>query len=435
MADPKLRIRLPGSTGIPAVTVSAGQRASVGQYYSDILPAIEWCVFDDMLTVSDSMSFTVANSDGANAGVFLPGRRVEVDASDDGVNGGSWTRVFTGRVIDVTYGSDLAGGSTIVVSCMDLGWHLTSCCAPPLQTTNGIKLNQLVASLIDSTWGFQTTASSPTVTVGDVLNRRLKQNARTAAQRNQPRNREDVLPPIQVEPGQTPWAILEEYFRREGYLLNVGAMGDLVIFQPDYTPPGKYPSIEYHGSTEARRKMNNVEGRPSLRLSLNGLYSEFQVWSTIAVPNIKQQADIVQNPNASYLVDKYASNSNALPFFRRQVTVDSEAITHTMRINRAVFGFQMGQFESTTYECTVMGHSARPDKDSDAVFWVAGDMISVNDTINGPTTGAWYIQRVEKQWSLHGGAKTKLTLRLPRLDPQLQARFGGGAQRAKAGTK
>lgn len=430
MADPRLRIRLPAA-GDPfdAFTVSAGRKSSALQPYIDVLPAKEWSITDDVLKVSDAASFSVANVDGENNGKFYIGMRVEIDASDDNVAGGQWTRVYTGRVTALEYSSDISGGSVIRVDCMDLGWHLTSCCGRPLQSTNGIKLVQLLTRLIDPTWGFKASAGAPQVTIGNVLNRTLKQG-RQGVTRALPHNPEDVLPPIQVEPGQTPWQILEEYFKREGFLLNVGAEGDVIVFRPDYFQPSFYDSIECHGSGDGNRNKNNVVGRPSLRLTIDGVYSECQCWSTVVAPTEAEASAIAQSPNAQYRHASYKPASNPLPFYRLQVAVDGEAITPTMRAMRATYAFQLGQFQSWTYDCTVAGHSSRPKGSSIGAFWASDTMVPVNDTVNGGVSGMFYVQAVQRSMTLGEGPRSKLMLRQPILDPSLQAQLGGGAKKA-----
>lgn len=420
MADPRLRIRLPaGDDPFDTFTVSAGRKATASQPYIDVIPAKEWSITDDVLKVSDSASFTVANIDGANNGKFTNGRLVWIDAADDGVAGGQWTQIYTGRITRVESSSDVSGGSIIRVDCMDLGWHLTSCCGVPLQNTNKVKLGVLLTRLIDKTWGFKASAGAAQVTFGNVLNRSVKLG-RQGVQRALPHNPEDILPPIQVEPGQTPWQILEEYFKREGYLLNVGAHGDLVVFRPDYFQPSFYDSIEYHGSGEGNRSKNNVVGRIALHDSIDGIYSETQCWSTVVAPTEARQQAIQQDPNASYDMRNYKPPTNPLPFYRLQAVVDGEAITDVMRRNRAIYAYQMGAFQSWTYECTVVGHSSAPKGSTfGSAFWTSDTMVSVNDTINGPTSGMFYVQSVQRSMTMGEGARTKLTLRLPILDPSL----------------
>lgn len=417
----KARIRLPAG-GDPgrAITVTGG--VSNEPSYANAIPAKEWSIVDDMLNVSDCAAFTVANIDGENAGKFYPGQLVVIDESDPDVANGQWCRQFTGRVTSIDSGSDLSGGSVILVTAMDLGWHLTSCCAEPLTQTNHITLKQLVQLLIDPTWGFQSTVvkGQADVSVGNLLNRSLKQG-RQGVLRSQPHDPTQILPYIQVEIGQTPWEILKLYFERTGYMINVGAKGDLVVFQPDYQQPAPYEALQFHGSGDVRRKKNNVQGHPSLRQSIDGVYSESQCWSTIVIPNIAQQAAIANNPNAQYLDIRYIPNTNPLPFNRILAFLDGEAINESMRQTRAIFRYQYDAFNSWEYSVEVLGHS------SQGTFFASDTMIPVDDSVNGVKNGNYYVQRVQKTMREREGARTHLTIRKPNLlNPGLQAQVGGG---------
>jgi hypothetical protein len=421
MALEKIRIRFPaGGDALSALTVMVGAEADDARM-TNVIPGKDFCIVDDMMTVADSASFTVANVDGENAGKITLGQRVEIEESEQSVAGGQWTRIFTGRVVNIQYTSDISGGSVILVSCMDLGWHLTTCCARPLQGTSGIKLGALLQRLVDPSWGFKTTADgSLAIASGNVLNRSIKQG-RQGVLRAQPRNPEDVLPPIQVEPGQVPWQILEEYFHREGFLLNVGAYGDIIVFDPDYFQPTQYAAIEFHPSDQGNRTDNNVVDRVSLKFDISEMSSRSQCWSTVVVPTEVEAKNIATDPNEQFKHAQYTPPSNPLPFDRLSVVTDPEAINSTMRQNRALWKYQMGQFDSLVYECTVVGHASKPKGAQTGVFWASDTMVSVNDEVNG-LSGMMYVQRVEKSMTADRGTRTKLTLRRPgQLDPSLQA--------------
>ncbi len=415
----RIRVRFPAGGSLPdELSVYFG--AYDGPLGTGVIPGKEICVVDDMLCVADSLSFTIANVDGENTGKIVPGQRIEVDESDPAVAGGQWCRIFTGRTTRVRYSSSASEGSLVSVEAMDLGWHLTTCHARPLLKTDGGKLGQLISNLIEPTWGF----ASTTATVGNALNRSLKQG-RQGVVRAQPRNPLDILPFIQVEPGQTAWDVLETYAKREGFLINVGAKGDVVLFQPDYTQDSPYETIQYHGSKDRSRNTNNLIGSPTLDLSLDGLYSSAECWSTVVVPTPAQQAAIAQNPNAQYTRSVYTPPSSPISFKRRFVVNDGEAINPTMRKNRAVNAFQMGEFNSWSYEVEVNRHS------SNGTLFSSDSLCSVNDSVH-QVTGAFYVQRVQKTLSERGGTRAKLTLRLPgELDPALLAQVGAGAATVK----
>lgn len=418
-----IRIRLPAG-GDPTLAVTCGAGPKFAGNFSNVIPLKEWCINDDVLNVADTASFTVSNIDGANRDRFRVGQRVEIELADDEVSGGAWTRVFTGRVVRRRLGSDLSSGSVILVECMDLGWHLTSCCGRPLQGTNGITLDKLCENLLESTWGIKSKA-----TVGNLLNRKLKQG-RAGVLRSLPRDPTQVLPPIQVEPGQTPWQVFELYFHREGFLLNIGAEGDLVIFQPDYASASPYGALEYHGSTDGNRNRNNIEGHPTLTEDIEGVYSEAQCWSTVVVPTPPEEAAIARNPNAQYKWTIYKPSVNPLPFDRRHVAVDSEAINGEMRKNRAVYAYQMGAFNSWVYECDVNRHTSKAPGSREATFWATDAVVSVRDSIHGVDEKV-FIQGVRKSMTQRDGSKTHLTLRKANLlDPSLQAIPTGKSKKA-----
>ncbi len=388
----------------------------------NLLPCKDWSLSDDCLAVSDAAAFTIANIDGENTGRIRIGQRVEIDESDPDVAGGDWCRQMTGLVTRLEHSSGMEG-SNITVSVMDLGWMLTKCPAQPLFNIEGVKLDTLVKKLIDPSWLFErpVLAGDPKVTIGNVLNRRLKQG-RQGVQRTLLNVNLTTLPFIQVEPGQHPWEILSTYVKREGYLLNVGARGDIILFRPDYSQDSPYETVVYHKSGEARRDRNNVVGTPTLSQDIEGYTSTSECWSTVVNPSLNDQASKTQNPNAQFTRYLYTPPENVLPFNRRGIVNDPEAINPTMRKNRAVFAYQMGLFNSWEYNCEVKRHS------SGGAFIVSDTMQGVLDTVH-QIDSQLFLQRVQRSVTQRG-VRSKLTLRLPGLlDPALERSVGGGARK------
>jgi prophage tail gpP-like protein len=414
------RIRITGN----GVMVAGGTPRELTNSPNEF-PAIEWCIDDDCLNVADSAAFTVANIDGENTGAFSPGQLVVIEVRDPNVAGHQWTSAFKGRVKDIVYTSDLTGGSIISVSCMDLGWHLTACCAVPLTSTASGTIDQLISKLVDSSWGL-----GAAITHGNAKNRQLKQGRLGASlQYIPPLQRQFIL--IQVEPGQTPWQILSTYAARLGLLINVGVQGDIILFQPDYRQQSPYDSLEYHGSREGARTQNNVSGKPTLKISLDGLYSETQCWTTSVKPILVQANAISQNPNAAYRRYTYKPSPSPIPFTRRGVFVDPEAINSVMGNNRAIWKLQSDAFNAWEYTVEVPTHSSggvmglgwAPGVGS--TFFASDTMISVNDTVH-QVLGSYYVQKVRRSQTLQGGTRTQLTLRKPwLLNPSLQAQVPG----------
>jgi hypothetical protein len=205
-------------------------------------------------------------------------------------------------------------------------------------------------------------------------------------------------------------------------LINTGAKGELIFFRPDYAADPLYAS-RYFASSNSRSSQNNVVGRPSLRETIDGVYSEVQCWSTAVGTGENLNTD---NPNDQYRHSTYRPTTNPLPFERRHVFSDGEAINEQLRMNRAIWKYQLGQFESWQYEVEFPTHS------QNGAFFVSDTMISCEDTVNGVAAGAYYVQSVRRSLTLGGGMRTKLTIRKPGLlNPELDSlNIGAGAKPA-----
>lgn len=431
-AEVKARIRLireePGL--LRAVATALGGDFSTATFTAnraerrpstETFPCKEFSIVDDMLTVSDSASVSISNPDGVHSDKFFLGQRVEIDESDPDVANGQWVRMFTGRIVGLNYASDVQGGSVIQVDAMDLGWHLTSCDATPLTQTARGTIAKLIENLVHPSWGFETTTTGGLKIDDNVLNRTLKQGRQGVARLFVPPK--TILPFIQVEPGQKPFDVLRTYLTREGVLLNVSARGGIVLFRPDYEASTPYAGAEYHPISDPRRSRSNVLGRPTLSMTIDGVYSEVQCWSTTVKPTRVQSDAIAVNPNAVYRKHSYKLDPNPLPFERLCVAMDSEAITPEMRKNRAVWKAQMDEFNSWRYEVELRRHSQR------GAFIVSDTMFPLVDTLH-KVDGTFYVQQVRRSVSLDKGERVKLILRQPIIDPTLQKQLGGGAKKA-----
>ena len=382
--------------------------------------AKEWSVSDDILNVSDPASFSIANDDGENSGKFQLGQRVEMEESDPDVADGAWTRCFTGRITSIETGSDVSGGSVIVVSCQDLGWHLTSSSGQPHLRIEGLTFDRMLQKLVDPSWGFGPVQAS------NKLNRTLKQG-RQVITRDLNIQFKAVYPYVQIEVGQSVWDVMRVYAQREGVLVNVGAFGQLVLFRPNYSLATLYEGIEYHSSKNPLA--NNVIGRPTLKEVIDGVYNEVQCWTTILLsPKLGNKED----QNAGTYRETYRLDSNPLPFERRLTFSDTEAINRKMAKNRAIWKQQMERFNSWSYECELPTHSQV--RDGVGSFLTSDQIIEVDDTVNGVQFGC-YIQTVRRSRTIRDGTKSRLTLRRAQLlDPTLQQTVGGGAAKGKPKT-
>lgn len=409
MADPQARIRF-SEKGKKTVTVDAAR--SRQSLYEDSLPCKEWSIADDVMCLSDTACVTIPNVDGENSGRIKLGQRVEIEVKDDDVRNGSWCRAFTGVVTETRTGSDASGGSVISITMQDLGWFLTSCDAKPLVNIKRRFFKDLLKLLIDPSWGITKIIAS------NDLNRRIKHGRQVIIQNFKP-VLGAILPYIQVEPGQKPADIILQYAAREGVLVNFGAGGELIFFQPDYSQQALF-SVDY-SADETLRKHNNIVGRPEVRETIDGLFGEVQCWSTVVIDQALTGVKDGENPNASYRHTVFTPDTNPLPFNRRVIVSDPEAINPTLRTNRAKWKQQMGLFQSWEYTVQFDRHS------QDGAFFVSDSMIEINDEVNA-VRGVFYVQSVRRSMTLREGARAHLTIRKPVLDPNNTALNYGGTK-------
>jgi prophage tail gpP-like protein len=388
MGDTLCRISF--TRGTPS-TIASGSAAP------EALPCKEWSITDDVLNLADMACVTVDNANGRNANVFSPGQRVELDLRNDAVAGGAPVRSFTGVVTGVRYGSDASAGSVIQITMMDVGWYLTACCATPQLNIKNLTIAQLLAALIDPSWGITQVVSS------NDLNRRLKHGRQVIIQNLQP-VLGAVLPYIQVEPGQKPADILDLYAKRAGVLLNSGADGSLILFQPNSSQQALYGA--YYDPTNGG--LNNIVGRPTREETIDGLYTQTTCFSTVVIdPAISGLAN-PEDPNAAFRHTTYTPTLSVLPFRRQEVMTDAEAINDTLRHNRCVWKYQMGQFQSFKYECEFDAHQ------QNGAFFVSDTVIDVRDDVNG-VNGLYYVQSVQRSQTLTEGSRSRVIARRPGL--------------------
>lgn len=407
------RILVPaGGDSDLAVTITGGRQDRDSS--TRIFPCKEWSIIDDVLNIADSASVGIANSRGENADKFTIGQLVYFDLSDPSVAGGRWIRQFTGRITSKRSYTDADGGSNIALGMMDLGWHLTSSHGEPLKNIKGIRFQKLLEILLDDSWRI-----GPVQFDGD-RNTRLKHGRQVIIQNLRP-VLGAVLPYIQVEPGQTPFDIIRVYAQREGLLINIGARGELIFFRPNYNAQPVY-SFQIHPTTDPRSGFNNMEDQPTLEETIDGMYTETQCWSTVVIP---PEVANTENPNEMYRHTTYRPDQRPLPFERRHVFSDGEAINTTLRRNRAIAKYQMGLFQSWQYNFSAKDHS------QGGGFFVSNTLASIEDSING-LSGSYYVQQVQKSYTLGGGSKTRFLVRKTGLlNPELTALdLGGGARKA-----
>jgi prophage tail gpP-like protein len=365
--------------------------------------AREWVVTDDILTLGDPFSCTIPNidpitrADGALSGLIHLGDPLEVFEADPNVGGGAKTRVLKGRVTAVEHTSDITGGSVLMVTGADLGWHLNHTGARPFLNLRRATFDRLLAELKDPSWGIVG------VRAENDTSRRLKLGRVQAVINAQPNVVDPpVIPKIQTEPGELIADILIRFAQRERLLVNVSPDGYLQFFRPRYDTEPLY-RFEYHGSDRAARVRNNIE-RPRILESIDHVYTEVRCYSTTVLPpTVRNTAD----PNEGYFHGTYRSAS-ALPFFRRLVFSDPEQLNQEKANARARWRFERGIFDAWLYESSVDGHSQRGG------FFIADTMAEINDTFH-KVQGRFYVSSVQRSFTLgpRGGFSSRVTLHKP----------------------
>ncbi len=354
--------------------------------------AKEYSLDDDVLQLGDPFACTIANIDGENTGKIHLGDPLEVYMADPAVRGGAKLRQMKGRVIGLETSSDISGGSTITVKGADLGWHLTHTAGEPWMNLRGIRFSRLLEAVLDPAWGIAG------VRAENDTNRRLRLGRAGVQQAYKPQLGA-VLPRIQIEPGEMIADLLLLYAKRERVLVNVSSDGYLQFWNPRYDTDAAC-SIRYHRSTEKERDRNNVLGRPRLSESIDGLYTDVGcVWTSVIPPEVRNS----ENPNEGFHIVWYRA-PGALPFPRRLVFSDGEAMSTQMAEDRARWKYERGLFDSWQYEVTLVGHS------QGGAFFAADTMAEVDDTVNG-VRGKFYVSAVTRSRTLRDGTTTRLVLR------------------------
>lgn len=381
------------------VTVSIGGSLQLGGQSGGTEYLVKEYAFDEsVLNIGDAFSCTIANIEGEISGQIHELDPVVVYMADASVGGAARTQLYTGRVLLVEYGSDVKGGSVIMLTCYDLGWHLKSCQAIPFVNLNGITIAKLLDKAINSTWGFAGFRLENTKNV------HLKQGRQgVAVQLASDANIKAVHPRIQTSPGDN-WAEhLIKYARRIKRLVNVSADGYLQVFAPDYKQASSY-RIVYRKSTDKDRNLINVRGRPTLTLSGETKYGETRCYSTwTRAPKAYDTTD----PNAAYFHGTFTAAAT-IPFDRLYSFMDQDQLSQDMATARAEWAHQRGLFDAWVYNVTMPGSA------QGGAFFAAGTMAEISDTVH-KVSGLYYVVSVRRSRTIQDGTTTAMRLQKPDL--------------------
>lgn len=358
----------------------------------------EYSYTSDLLQLGDPFSFTVPNIGGkytkANSKTVIQrGASVQFYIADPAVQQGNLVLKATGLVISRERFNN-HDGSSVRVTCADLGWHLNNNSAPLWMNLRGHTYRSLAEKLIDPSWGFQGTRE------GNSLNRRLKKGRFELLQELTP-NLLTVMPRIQVEPGEQISETLIRYAKRLPALLNVSGDGWFQIFQPNYTQAASY-QIQLHEPTDPRSKTNNIKDAHEV-LTIEPQFNDVVCVGTQVYPPVIQDHAVL-NPNQLQFVGR--EKRTIYPFRRYMTFSDPEPLTTAQARTRARWRANRGDFDAEQWTYTVAGHS------QNGVFWETDTIVAVNDSVND-IYGNFYVSAVSYSSTRGNGSETRITVRLP----------------------
>jgi len=362
-------------------------------------------ISSSLTNIYDGFTLEFDNYDGRNNDMLTLALErwtpVVIQHSDPLVDNGAPIPAMFGVITGVDYNTSV-GPSNITLTGFDLG-KLFDSCVPTWKRLKGLTWQQLAEFVIDSSW-----RSGPTTgtglkwgiqrVVGIDLNSEIKLGR---AQRiiNYGTKYQQFVPPIQTEPGQTSYDLLSQMARLQavvqggtGSLVNVSALGDLQIFNPDdkMNAPAIY-SFEYH-LDDRNQRIKEAQ----LRLDGSDLYTDYEIYSSVITrpgdPNKRDNYD----PNAAK-IKKGASDPALLGVRRRLTFADQEQYTEEMAAARLNWRIKMAFWNSWTLTYTVQGHSM-PGAGQYAGRWlplVEGNICEVNDSRN-KVQGKYIIESVTR---------------------------------------
>jgi prophage tail gpP-like protein len=268
----------------------------------------------DVLQLGDPVSLVLPNPHGELNGKLRRGDALELYIADPEVAGGVGIRKLKGLITSRRASASTDSGSTVTLGGADLGWHLANNAAPLWFRLRGVTFKRLLERVLDKSWGF-----SGVRTENDT-NRRLKLGRAGVIQAIQG-SIDQLIPPIQIEPGELIADTLILFAKRERKLVNVSADGYLQIWSPAKNSRPLY-SFEFHRTSNGGRKSNVL--RAAVAEDIQGVFTDvICVGQVVQPPNLGDST----NPNEGSFRGRYKPDPSPLPFVRRITFSDGEQLT------------------------------------------------------------------------------------------------------------
>lgn len=371
----------------------------------------EFTYTSNVLGVGDTCAFTVLSEpDGSTLRHLQEGATVKAYLRNPAVNGGAWTLKHSG--ILVTRDVDLQAG-TIHVAVADLGWHLMNSSAPLWKRLRSLTLRDLLdpaapaeRRFLDPTFNFQ---GLRTGLDANALNRQIKLGK---AGLLPPGNAAyDVVPIMQIEPGESYFDVLSRFCLRENVLVGVSVDGYLQAWTPDYARDPAYAFVASRAAGDANNCVN-LKRHDDITTRYTAVVCVGEI--VVNPADLRASGQDAISPNANKRRGYYESPSGMLPFNHRKTLSDGEMFSGDMARRQAEWVYKRGMFDSHHLEIDVLDHHQDGQ-------WLEADQMSQVNAPEADAVGPYYVVSVTCSSTASDGDTTKLKVHWPDL---LSASFG-----------
>lgn len=364
----------------------------------------------NVLAIGDESHVTVTNQDRRYTAALKVGSRSKISLSNPAVKNGAWILKHAGRITRRSHAISQQG-SSLTLTCADLGWHLQNCCAPLWYNLRKARYPDLFDPsvfqrnrrgrryyFLDPSFGLTG------VRFDNNINRRLKQGTREVAA-SQQRDFDPVFA-IQAEPGDLIIDKMTEYARRYNLLVNVSVDGKVQAFLPNYAAAPEYRIRNLSGADSAANNVIAAQMDEDART----------LWTTVECVGEQVGTDLAPNADNPNATKKRGSvyHKELVPYEHRLTFSDSEMFREDLAQKAAEWKYKRGLYDSWFVDYTVSDHH------QGGKWWEADAMCDVQDDELG-LFGVFYIESVQCTADRENGDTTHVVLRKPGL---LTASFG-----------
>lgn len=327
----------------------------------------------NMLEPSDAFSVSCTNKDGVLAGAIAPGDKVRITLDD--------INVMVGRVDDVNYEDDR--DSRVTVAGRDLFLYLVDAHIEEAKTYKDLSLLTLAQNLTQDAWGIT-----------------WRSTESAAAQ---------LLKRVKVEPGDTPWDILQDQIKKKDILIWLDPDGIAQIGKPVYAQDSSYQLLRYVTEGTQRQHNNIIRGsvsetwrdRPSKIIVLGQSGNTFVDYAAATTKrSIIEDHNVARWLTATFVTGEPTTTTvrPRRPATAIDMSIDDKPMVFTGGNIRtlveatAMANREMGRrkFDSTVLTYTVRGFYGRKERAN--ALWTPNTMADVNDEMSG-AQGQFFVTR------------------------------------------